>query len=184
MQNLQISNCRNNKVKKHILTLEYGKFNSSILNHSTMVIITFHAVLLLTMNCAILTIFFYTSLHGLILPCNFSLCIVVDLIDVRNFSIRWRAGTDQIIKTNDGFRWWNHTDTKKYEDNTGPKEPSPYNPSSALVDGYLPSVVALPAPPTVPVRTDSSVPAQGTDPRYPPLQSPQPQTQGECFILR
>ena len=27
------------------------------------------------MNCAILTIFFYTSLHGLILPCHFSLCM-------------------------------------------------------------------------------------------------------------
>ena len=77
MQNLQISNCRYNKVKKLIFTMEYGKFNPSILNHSTMVIITFHAVLLLTMNCVILTIFFYTSLHGLILPCHFSLCMHV-----------------------------------------------------------------------------------------------------------
>ena len=64
MQNLQLSNCRNVKVKKHIFTVEYSKFNSSILCHNNMVMITFHAVLILTMNCAILTIIFYTSIHG------------------------------------------------------------------------------------------------------------------------
>ena len=55
MQSLELLNCRNNKVKKHIFTLEHGNFNSSILYHNTMVIITFHAVLLWNMDCAILT---------------------------------------------------------------------------------------------------------------------------------
>ena len=86
MQNLQLSNCKNNMVKKHIFTPEYSQFNSSFLCRHNMVIITFHDVLILTMNCAILTIIFYTSLHGWILPCDFSLCTVM-LKNISHFSL-------------------------------------------------------------------------------------------------